>query len=158
MLKAIVNNTGTQEVLPEQIAQFDIVPQGENHFHLIKNNRSYQLEVIETNFENKLFHFKINGTDFKVEMKDHWDQLIDKMGLSATPTQKISEIKAPMPGLVLSVEVEAGQEIEKGDTLLVLEAMKMENVIKAPGEGVVKSIPVQTGEAVEKNALLVLLD
>jgi biotin carboxyl carrier protein len=60
-----------------------------------------------------------------------------------------------MPGMVLSVSVAEGQQVQKGDPLLVLEAMKMENVIKSPGEGTVKSIAVKAGAAVEKNALLI---
>ena len=62
-----------------------------------------------------------------------------------------------MPGLVLELNVEAGQTIAKGDPLLILEAMKMENVIKSAGEGVVEEILVKKGAAVEKGALLIKL-
>ena len=67
---------------------------------------------------------------------------------------KVSDLKAPMPGLVLSIDVEVGKEVKKGDALLILEAMKMENVIKSPTDGVIKSIAVKTSQAVEKNQLL----
>jgi biotin carboxyl carrier protein len=60
-----------------------------------------------------------------------------------------------MPGLVLSVLVSAGQEVKKGDKLLVLEAMKMENIIKAGGDGVVAQIMVNQGQAVDKNQTLI---
>ena len=63
-----------------------------------------------------------------------------------------------MPGLVLSVEARIGQEVKKGDAVLILEAMKMENVIKSPGEGVIKKILVKQGQAVEKGLVLVELD
>ena len=68
---------------------------------------------------------------------------------------KLNEIKAPMPGLVVRITVEEGAEVKKGDSLLVLEAMKMENVIKAPGDAVVGKIKVNAGQAVEKNQLLI---
>jgi len=64
-------------------------------------------------------------------------------------------IKAPMPGLVLRIQVEAGQQVEKGQALLVLEAMKMENVLKAPASGVVAEIKAVAGAAVEKGEVLI---
>jgi biotin carboxyl carrier protein len=64
-------------------------------------------------------------------------------------------IRAPMPGLVLRVEVEPGMRVEPGAGVVVLEAMKMENEITSPGAGVVKSVRVQAGQAVEKGVVLV---
>jgi biotin carboxyl carrier protein len=63
-----------------------------------------------------------------------------------------------MPGLVLNVFVEVGQEVQKGDNLLVLEAMKMENIIKATGTGKVKNIVVNQKQAVDKNQLLIEME
>jgi len=63
-------------------------------------------------------------------------------------------IKAPMPGLVLRVEVEVGQRVEAGTGVVVLEAMKMENEIRAPGAGVVTAVRVTAGQAVEKGTAL----
>jgi biotin carboxyl carrier protein len=70
-------------------------------------------------------------------------------------TQAMNEIKAPMPGLILKVLVGAGDTVAKGDNLLVVEAMKMENIIKAPGDGVVSAILTQAGDKVEKNQVLI---
>jgi biotin carboxyl carrier protein len=69
--------------------------------------------------------------------------------------KKINEIKAPMPGLVLRIPINEGDSVSKGEGLLVLEAMKMENIIKSPGDVVVSKILVKPGQAVEKNQLLV---
>lgn len=77
------------------------------------------------------------------------------MGFDNTKRNKMLEIKAPMPGLVLNVMVEEGQEVNKGDNLLVLEAMKMENIIKSPSSGNVKKIRVNKGDKVEKNEILI---
>ncbi|MCL4145650.1 UNVERIFIED_CONTAM: hypothetical protein GTU68_019273 [Idotea baltica] len=60
-----------------------------------------------------------------------------------------------MPGLILDILVEVGQTIQKGDQLMILEAMKMENVLKAPGEGSISSIEVSQGDSVEKNQVLI---
>jgi acetyl/propionyl-CoA carboxylase alpha subunit len=67
----------------------------------------------------------------------------------------VKTLKAPMPGLVLEVMVGPGTEVKKGDPLLVLEAMKMENVLKAPTDAVIKDVIVEISAAVEKNQVLV---
>lgn len=72
-------------------------------------------------------------------------------------THKVNVIKAPMPGLVLKIMISENQDINEGDSVLILEAMKMENVIKSPGTGKVKIIKVKERDAVEKNEVLVEL-
>jgi biotin carboxyl carrier protein len=67
----------------------------------------------------------------------------------------VNEIKAPMPGLILEINVAEGAEVKENDALLILEAMKMENVLNSPRDGVIKSISVAQGETVDKNALLI---
>jgi biotin carboxyl carrier protein len=92
---------------------------------------------------------------YSLEFKDPLDVLVNKLGLAAVSDQTVKEIHAPMPGLVLEIQVSEGDTVEKGTPLLILEAMKMENVIKSPGDGVIKSVAVEKGAAVEKSALLV---
>jgi biotin carboxyl carrier protein len=75
--------------------------------------------------------------------------------MDSLAVSKILQIKAPMPGLVLSVLVTEGDEVKKGDNLLVLEAMKMENMIKSPTDGIIKKIEIKQGNKVEKNELLI---
>jgi biotin carboxyl carrier protein len=77
------------------------------------------------------------------------------MGLENALTPKISDMKAPMPGLVLQVLVNAGDTVNKGDKILVLEAMKMENTIKSPTDGIVNGVLVSQGMAVDKNQVLI---
>jgi len=66
-------------------------------------------------------------------------------------------LKAPMPGLVVSLQVEEGQEIKKGQVLLILESMKMQNELKAPRDGIVGRIKVKAGESVEQKQTLLSL-
>jgi biotin carboxyl carrier protein len=68
---------------------------------------------------------------------------------------KINTIKAPMPGLIIDLKVQAGSTVKAGDPLLILEAMKMENIIKSSGEGIVKSVKVKKGDSVEKGEVLI---
>ena len=77
------------------------------------------------------------------------------MGLENALTPKISDLKAPMPGLVLQVLVNPGDTVAKGDKILVLEAMKMENAIKSPTDGIISDVFVKQGLAVDKNQLLI---
>ncbi|MBK8500165.1 MAG: acetyl-CoA carboxylase biotin carboxyl carrier protein subunit [Flavobacteriales bacterium] len=69
--------------------------------------------------------------------------------------KKVVDLKAPMPGLVLNILVKPGDTVRKNDPVLVLEAMKMENVIKAPADAVVKAIAAEKGKPVEKGQLLI---
>jgi len=75
--------------------------------------------------------------------------------MNASVAGSLKEIKAPMPGLILDLKVAPGDQVQKGDVLLILEAMKMENSIKSPGDGVVKEVKVSLKQSVEKNQVLI---
>ena len=156
--KIQVNENAEFEFDAEQMNNFDLVKEQDEHFHILKNNKAFRAEVVEANFPNKTFTIKVNGNPYKIKIADHFDQLVNQLGLSVVNTQKVTDVKAPMPGLVLGVSVEVGQEVQKGDGLLILEAMKMENVIKSVGEGVVKAIHIDQGKAVEKGQLLIEME
>ena len=129
----------------------------DNKYHVLMNNKSYNVEIISINTESKTASLKGNNRVYECEIKDQFDDLLKSLGLDNLNTKKLNDIKAPMPGLVLKVLVEEGQEFKKGDNLLVLEAMKMENILKAPADGKVKSIKIKPGDKVEKNEILLLL-
>jgi biotin carboxyl carrier protein len=111
--------------------------------------------VVEVNREEKTQVIKVNGNLYTVAIEDQFDILLRQLGLEMGAANKIQEIKAPMPGLVLKVMVEEGMTVKKGDNLLVLEAMKMENILKSPSDGVVNKILVAQGDKTEKNAVLI---
>ena len=97
---------------------------------------------------------RIGGKTYAVKLQDEQARMMKNMGFDRNAA-KVKEIKAPMPGLVINVLVKPGDQVKKGDPILVLEAMKMENVIKAPGDAVVSAVPAEKGRAVEKGQLLV---
>ena len=136
----------------------DAIRVKEGVFHILKNQQSYHAEVLSANFATKSLSIAVNGTPYQVAIKDHFDQLVKQLGLAAASHQKVNDVKAPMPGLVLTVEVEEGQAVKKGEALLILEAMKMENVLKSMGDGVVKAIRVSQGTAVDKGELLIEME
>jgi acetyl/propionyl-CoA carboxylase alpha subunit len=150
-----VEKTQNGVIVNGKPAAADMVKTAENCFHLVLGYQSYSLEVTEFNKETREMTLLINGKKTTARIQDEFDQLLAGMGMQAAGARKAKELKAPMPGLVVDVLVTAGQAFEKGQPMLVLEAMKMENVLKATQEGVVKAIEVQKGNAVEKNQVLI---
>tara|TARA_A100001035_G_C27734720_1_gene478486 strand:+ start:357 stop:860 length:504 start_codon:yes stop_codon:yes gene_type:complete len=123
--------------------------------HLLYNNKSYTIELVSVDRLEKTCVVKVNNNEIIVSVEDRFDLLLDKLGMDSGTTQKMNDLLAPMPGLVLEIYVEVGDPIKKGDNLIVLEAMKMENIIKSSTDGVVKAIEVSCSEAVEKNQVLI---
>ncbi len=80
------------------------------------------------------------------------------IGAGAAPGRRAGEVRAPMPGLVVKLLAEEGQRVTRGQGVIVVEAMKMENEIPAPIEGTVREIKVQPGQAVDKNELLLTVE
>ncbi len=135
--------------------QWDKVKVSDGYFHILYQNKSYRAEVVTADKVTKSFTFKINGKNYTVELKDKFDLLLEKMGMNSAAAGKINHIKAPMPGLIIELKVKAGDLVKPGDQLLILEAMKMENILKSQGEGIVKNVKVKKGDIVEKGQVLV---
>ncbi len=138
--------------------QLDVVNISEGEYNVIHNNKSYTILVDTTNYDEKQVVLRVNGTPYTVGVHDRFDMLLEELGLDNLDSDKVNELVAPMPGLVLDIKVEVGASVQKGDALLVLEAMKMENILKSPAEGIVKQVSVKKGEAVEKNQLLITFE
>ena len=92
-------------------------------------------ELLEDKSEENYLKIKINQRVFEVKKKGELDDLISALGLDVPKVRKLKELQAPMPGRIVQVAVQIGQELNVGDELLSLEAMKMENVLKAEGVG-----------------------
>lgn len=136
----------------------EVVSVGDDTFHVIQDNKSIEAKIVSSDLNSKKVSVEIDGEVFAVDIQDSFDQLVKEMGLSATASKKITDIKAPMPGLVLDIMVKEGDQLAEGDGILILEAMKMENVIKAPGDITIKNIMIKKGDAVEKNQNLITLE
>lgn len=141
------------------------------------NGNLYKVTI--NNIEDNIAEVEVNGTPFKVEM--------DKPAKTAAPTVKPSSpvsrpavapaapverpaapansgsasksaVKSPLPGVILDIKVQVGSEVKKGQTLLILEAMKMENTINADKDGKVAEIKVNKGDSVLEGADLVIIE
>ena len=154
MLKAKVNNK-YDFIFDGNENGFDVIEIKKGIFHIIKDNKSYNAEVLKTNPEEKNFVIRVNGNKYTVQLKDKYDELLEKLGMNNGASVKIKELKAPMPGLVIDVRVKENDSIKKGESLVVLEAMKMENIIKSPGDLSIKKIHIKKGDAIEKNQIMI---
>lgn len=133
----------------------DLVKTSEKSFHIIHQDTSYKVELLGCHPSNKTLTIKMNGKVALINIKDRFDLLLDEMGMNLVDSSSPQDITAPMPGLIMDIMVNEGDFLKKGEPVLVLEAMKMENTIKSSGEGTVKSIKVAVGDSVEKSQVLV---
>jgi biotin carboxyl carrier protein len=164
MLKVKVNNKKEYNIVLDNPASgtidgnsfaWDVIEVKNGSFHIIKDFKSYTVEVIKADVAEKTFLVSVNGNKYNLEVKDKFDELLKSLGFDNLNAKKVNEIKAPMPGLVINVRVSEGDVVKKGDPIIVLEAMKMENIIKSPTDGTVSKINVKKGVAVEKNQVLI---
>ncbi len=155
MYKIKVNSNHNLEVSKENIETLDVTQTTPNNYHVLHDNTSIKASILNADFNNKAYTVKVNSNIYKVHINDVLDQQIEALGFEIGASKKVNDIKAPMPGLILEINVEEGQNVNEDDALLILEAMKMENVINSPREGIIKSISVKQGETVDKNALLI---
>lgn len=133
----------------------DKIDLNKSHFHILFNNKSFRVELIEADVKSKSFVIKVNGNVYELEAQDEMDMLLEKLGMEKLSASTVDDLKAPMPGLVIDINVVEGQELKKGDPLVILEAMKMENVLKAPADLKVTEIAVEKGQTVDKNTVLI---
>ena len=142
----------------EHALNSDIVQVDEDTFNVLINGRSVNVKITPQDMGNKKIRTEVNGNFYDVVIEDQLDQMLQRMGFNSNSGKQISEIKAPMPGLVKEISVSGGQEVKEGDRILILEAMKMENSILIHGNGKIKKVLVKPGQAVEKLQKLVELE
>ncbi|MBW2961472.1 acetyl-CoA carboxylase biotin carboxyl carrier protein subunit [Mesonia aestuariivivens] len=156
--KVKVNNDIELEFKLDEIKKLDIQPLPNKTYHLLKDHQSFKAEIIKSDFLNRKYTVKINSNHYEIDIASQLDLLIKEMGLLLGNAQKVNDIKAPMPGLILEINVKEGDTVKEGDYLLVLEAMKMENALTAPRDAIIKSISIEKGQTVEKNQLLIEME
>ncbi len=155
---AVKVNDFNFQFMPGDLDQLNIVKKSPSAFNLIKDNRSVNARLLDEDLAGKKLSIDVDGEVFDVEIKDELDQMLDKMGFGAASVKQIKEIKAPMPGLVLEINVTEGEEVVEGQKILILEAMKMENSILIHTNATIKKVIVTSGQAVDKGQVLVELE
>lgn len=152
-----VENKDNNIYIDNKLVSADMLKVSESKLHLMVNNKPIMTELISIDKENKVVTLMVNNQKVDVKIKDTFDLLLHDLGLDSLASKKASDVKAPMPGLVLKVLVTEGQEVKKGENLLVLEAMKMENMLKSSEDITIKKVLVNAGDKVEKNQVLIQL-
>ncbi|MDD7887767.1 acetyl-CoA carboxylase biotin carboxyl carrier protein subunit [Flavivirga sp. 57AJ16] len=156
--KTSVNNTFDFEIKHSDISNLDAIQTSGSKFHVLKQNKSYKAEIIRSDFNKKLYEVKVNNNTYNINISNDLDILIKEMGFAMGSTKHIDSVKAPMPGLILEINVKINQKVKENDPLFILEAMKMENIITSPCDGIIRSISANKGDAVEKNQLIIEFD
>jgi len=166
MLQVTVNDKNTFSIEQEGeglvidgiAADWDVSSQANGLVSVLYNGKSYTAIIEQIDRATKEITVSINGQVYKTAIKEPIDLLLSNMGLDLKAMKKAEPIKAPMPGMVLKVLVAPGQQINKGDGLIILEAMKMENIIKATTTAVVKAVKVSERTTVEKGMVMIELE
>lgn len=129
-----------------------------NPFHYVcrsEDGREHAVLIENFDEESRLFTLRINGRRVRLQVQDDLDELAERTGARKSSARRAQVLRSPMPGLVVNVFAQPGAAVRKGEVLLVLEAMKMENAIKAPSDAVVGEVLCEPGQSVEKGSALV---
>ena len=140
-------------LVDEKKYNYELIPVCNNSYFLKLNNEVFELTSEKLN--NEVFKILLNGNDFDVTIRTALQEKAFKLlENSAVSQQHHLDVKAPMPGMILKINKKAGEKIEQGESVIILEAMKMENDLKASASGIIENIFVKEGSAVEKGTVL----
>ena len=147
----VIARTGNALTVNDESVNAELVHVSGKTYSLLLDDKSYEVVLAEG-------EVYIDGQLVPVTVKDSRTRLIERYG-TATESQAgaTTTVTAPLPGLVLKVGVKAGDVVEPGQSLLVLEAMKMENELRSPCSSRVTRVHVAVGDAVAKQSLLMEL-
>ncbi len=155
MYEVVVNNGKLQKLTNKDLDSADLVKISDKTYHIIDSHQSFQGKVLSVNKADKTVTIELKNQVYTCSISDELDQLVTSLDFASKESVKNKDLISSMPGLVLSILVKEGQEVEVGDPLLILEAMKMENMLKATASGVIGQISVEEKAAVEKGQLLI---
>jgi acetyl/propionyl-CoA carboxylase alpha subunit len=150
-----VNQEFEFDISQEALSKLDAVKTTTTGYHILDNNTSFKATIATSDFSKKTYQVLVNNRPYEVVIADAVDILIKDMGFSIGASKQSNALVAPMPGLILEVQVRAGQEVKEGDTLVILSAMKMENSFVSHMDGIIKAVHVIKDDAVDKGQLLV---
>lgn len=152
-----VNKEGNTVILDD--ISWNIEKKEQNTFIVSGNNKLFEAYLTSIDTDRKKMTWQVNGQYLEIKITSSIDKLLTDLGISTIGKQKINEIKAPMPGLIRKILSHPGDILDPGSPVLILEAMKMENIIKSPPVEVkVKKIMVEEGKTVDKGSVMVLFE
>jgi acetyl/propionyl-CoA carboxylase alpha subunit len=155
----IGNEEKSLEITSSDLDGLDLVRVSDTLLHVLQDQKSYLIDVIHADYATKEFTLRIDGKEVHIKLRDDVENRVHAMGFDVSKNHvKLKQISSPMPGLVLKILASEGDQVTEGQPVLVLEAMKMENVLSAPTDGIISEILVTSGKNVNKGQVLVRLD
>lgn len=124
-----------------------------NEFVLRVGTRTFRIDSVRIDDEH--IHLRIDSHPHSLPYMDEQTVMLEKLGFRKKAASSKGDLKAPMPGRIISVHVNLGDVVSSGQRLIVLEAMKMENELRSIVDGTVTALHVQSGQSVEKNTVLI---
>ncbi len=144
------------EISRAEVENLDIIRVAEEKMHILVDHQSHLVQIIKADYATKEFVLRIDGKDISVHLRNEVQSRLHAMGFDISRNHvKLNHVSSPMPGMVLKILVAEGDAIQEGQPVIVLEAMKMENVLSAPVDGIIGKIHVHEKQNVDKNQLLV---
>ena len=157
MIKGVINSGIQSELSYENLIDYEVLEINylKKEIILLNGIKKYKCKILKENIKNQIYVIKINGHISSIRLMKSVEKTIEKLGINKNSLQNVNVIKAPMPGLILEVMYKVGDKVKKGDPIIVLEAMKMENILTAPVDAIIKEIKVKPQQTVEKNNVLI---
>lgn len=156
--KLVEIELGDKVLLDGKLCDIDFVQSGKQSFVLSMNGKRKEADLVKFDRETKQLVLRIEGKKISVDIKEPVDILLDRLGINQKVSRKVNNLKAPMPGLIVKVLSKVGESVKAGEPLLILEAMKMENVFKASADVIIKDILVNEKQSVEKGQVLIVFE
>jgi biotin carboxyl carrier protein len=158
-----ITTIGEREYMIEIVNKNLVIVDGipfEVDFASVSGQPVYSLLIDGKSYEGYMYpdeddwEVLLQGTMYAVKVEDERERRL-RQALGEGPTQSGEfHLKAPMPGLVITIPIVEGQEVAKGEVLIILESMKMQNELKSPRDGVVSRVRVKEGDSVERKQTL----
>ena len=156
-VKILNQNENLLEIMvDDNVYHIDLMHNDEGTFSILESNRSHNITLVPSS-KPKLYTAYTLYNTYELEIIDAESRYIRNRG-EGNLTQNDRKISAPMPGKIVKVLVEAGQPVEKGQTVVILSAMKMESEYKAATDGVIKAVNVRAGDTVETSQVLIEME
>lgn len=131
-------------------SEFEIQKISSHHYTVLISNKYYAIHLQKF---GQSYQAVVNGENLRFDLKD--EKAVRRESASSSLITRGGRVSAPMPGKVVQVSVKVGQKVRRGEGLVVVEAMKMQNIFGSFIDGIVKSVHVKQGDAVENGAVLV---
>ena len=146
----------TEIKIDQEDCHLDVISVDKDQYSVIFNNQVF--EFIIKQHSPTHYRVEFNNESHHITIEDQRDLLFNKFESQKKISNRLLEVRAPMPGLVLRVEVQVGQKVKIGTGLVILEAMKMENEIRSLTDGTVKEIKVSEKSVIEKGEILIIFE